>query len=356
MNKYRITKPARLIGIKNIILTLVVLFVPLSFVEAQDRDKDIYFNEEVFCIDTITIKNPILLEYKYKYKLPTKRKRIFGKLFYYAKKEFESSCKLITSKDNLDSLCLKYNDKKDKILLDNSCYLLKYGISALNNKYGVNTSFDLNGILKPYRKNLAYPWKKLSPETPNKCNDKISYSDDYPTDKFAIFLYKANIYRFFSDNEFKNGLYIKVAVPIIDDTNTYIVKYNIIDTLDNVSINKEGYKLVQTFDNEKEENKIFISKYNTLISVIDVPQKSHRSGYLEINKSGFELSFDYYDSLDIEHNKAFQFKYKDSKFFLTDIYTYIFDAENIRRKKPKPIKKKIKPQIPIDKFRLEDYL
>ena len=85
MNKYRITKPARLIGIKNIILTLVVLFVPLSFVEAQDRDKDIYFNEEVFCIDTITIKNPILLEYKYKYKCPTKRKKIFGKLFYYAK-------------------------------------------------------------------------------------------------------------------------------------------------------------------------------------------------------------------------------------------------------------------------------
>lgn len=357
MNKYRIIKPARRIGIKNIILTLVVLFVPLSFVEAQDRDKDIYFNEDVFCIDTIKIKNPILLEYKYKDKYHTgQKKRIFWKFFYYPKEEVEISYRIITSKDNLHSLCQKYNDKKDRILLDDSCYLLKYGIAALSNAFGLNTSFDLDGILKPYRKNLAYPWKELSPETPNKCNDKISYSDDYPTDKFAIFLYKVKKIGFFCYNEFNNGLYIKVAVPIIDDTNTYIVKYNIIDTLDNVSINKEGYKLVQTFDNEKDEKKIFISKYDTLISVIDVPQKRDCDVYQKINKSGFELSFNYYDSLVIYHSKVFLFKYKDSNFFLTDIYTYIFDAENIRRKKPKPIKKKIKPQIPIDKFRLEDYL
>lgn len=325
---------------KKLIITLIILLiVPLSFIKAQDIG-------DVSCIDTITIKNPILLEYKYKYKCPTKRKKIFGKFFYYAKKEFEISYELITSKDNLESLCLKYNDKKDKILLDDNCYLLKYGAQALAKTIGVNTSFDLDGILKPYRKNLGYAWRELSPETPNKCKDKISYSDDYPTDKFAIFLYKADMYKFFSDNELYKGLYFKVAVPIIDDTNTYPIKYNIIDTLDNVSINKEGYKLVQTFDNEKEENKIFISKYDTLISVIDVPQKSHRTGYLKINKSGFELSFDYYDSLDIEHNKAFQFKYKDSKFFLTNIHTYIIDAEHMRRGKPIPIKKKNKTTSP----------
>ncbi|MPL99076.1 hypothetical protein SDC9_45291 [bioreactor metagenome] len=343
---------------KKIILPFIILLiVPLSFIKAQDEVDDTYFNYEVFCIDTITIKNPILLEYKYKYKHRTgKRKRIVGRLFYYSKEETESSYKLITSKDNIDSLCLKYNDKKDKILLDDSCYLLKYGPSALINSCGVNTSFDLDGILKPYRKNIRYAWRELFPETPNKCKDKISYSDDYPTDKFVIFLYKADKYGFFSDNELYKGLYIKVAVPIIDDTSTYPIKYNIIDTLDNVIINKEGYKLVQTFDNEKKENKIFISKYDTLISVIDVPEKSQRNVYVKRNKSGFELTFGYFDSLNIEHSKKFIFKYKDSKFFLTNLHTYIIDDENMRRAEPIPIKKKIKPQVPIDKFRLEDYL
>ncbi|MBP1646508.1 MAG: hypothetical protein H6Q16_2086 [Bacteroidetes bacterium] len=344
-------------NLKKIILPFIILLiVPLSFINAQDKVDDKYFNYEVFCIDTITIKNPILLEYKYKYKHRTgKRKRIVGELFYYSKEETESSYKLITSRDNLESLCLKYNDKNNKILLDDSCYLLKYGIHAWFTTIGVNTSFDLDGILKPYIKNLRYPWRELSPETPNKCKDKISYSDDYPTDKFAIFLYKAKSIGFFYNNEFNKGLYIKVAVPIIDDTSTYPIKYNIIDTFENVSLNKDGYKFVQIHDNEKEEFKIFISNYDTLITVIDVPEKSQRNVYVKINKSGFELSFGY-DSLGVEHSKKFIFKYKDSKFFLTNLYTYIIDDEHMKRWEPIPIKKKIKPQVPIDKFRLEDYL
>lgn len=336
-----------------------MLFVPLSFVEAQH--KDLNFSDDIFCIDTITIKNPICIEYKYKEKYNTgQKKRIFWKFFYYPKEEVEISYRIITSKDNLDSLCLKYNDKKDRILLDNNCYLLKYGGSVLSNFFFVNTSLDLMGILDVYRKSLTSAWKELTPVTSNQCNDKIFYSNDYPTDKFAIFLYKASYYNFFMENELSNGLYIKIAVPIIKDSNASNIrelsfknKDLQIDTLDVVYLNKEDYKILHILNDGDNRDIIYLIRSDKIISLIEIPNKCYNNAFVKANKSGFEISVEYYIS-ECYYNKVFNFKYQDSNYFLTSIYTNKYDNGNPKKIKQK--KDKLKSKVSIDKFKIDDYL
>lgn len=336
---------------RMILLSLFVFLVTLGFLNAQN-DVDRYkFSDDVFLIDTITIKNPIYLEYKF---YDSWSMQSVWTLLRYKKKRYEVIIKMITSKDKLSSLCSKYNGNNADILLDDDVYYLQYGIEALTNSFNLNTSFDIKGIFDVYHKTLGSRWGVLAPKCNNKCNDKISYSDDYPSDEFAVFLYRARNNRFFQDSKFKDNIYLRVAVPIIKDIalagKIFDSNADRVDTLGVFNLKKEGYKLLHIYDSKDGNQTLCLMKSDSLVKKMVSPDIFNK---IEVNRSGFKLYFEH-GMGEYGYSQTFNFKYKDSNYFLTKTHTTIYDFSIPN--KPRTVKKKTKSNIPIDKFKVEDYL
>ena len=125
------------------------------------------------------------------------------------------------------------------------------------------------------------------------------------------------------------------------------------DTLNVVYLNKSNNKLLHIFKPRDRRDVIYLAKLDEIISEIVIPYKCSFSTLINENKSGFEISVEYYIS-ECYYNKVFNFKYQDSNYFLTRIYTSKFDNSN--PKKIKKTKDKLKSKVPIDKFKIDDYL